>query len=106
MRKRIQASSRLSSINQMKNSILTLALLPMLSTLPAMAQPPQSPEAAAARARAQTKALADAQLPAVEDFKPSTLNQPGKQYPQVNSERRVRARVGAPEAQNVGLDIC
>jgi alpha-N-arabinofuranosidase len=41
----------------------------------------------------------------VEDFKPSSLNQPGKQYPQVNSERRVRARVAAPQATNVLLDI-
>lgn len=32
----------------------------------------------------------------VEDFKPSSFNQRGKQYPQVNSERRVRARVVAP----------
>jgi alpha-L-arabinofuranosidase len=43
--------------------------------------------------------------PPVEDFKPSSLNQPGKQYPQVNSERRVRARVVAPQAQSVQLDI-
>lgn len=41
----------------------------------------------------------------VEDFKPSSVNQPGKQYPQVNSERRVRARVVAPEAGSVALDI-
>ena len=41
----------------------------------------------------------------VEDFKPSTLNQPGKQYPQVNSESRVRARVVAPQAQSVILDF-
>src|SRR5437660_3882637 len=50
-------------------------------------------------------AIAQTNQPIVEDFKPSSLNQPGKQYPQVNSERRVRARVVAPEAQNVGLDI-
>ena len=43
--------------------------------------------------------------PAVEDFKPSSLNQPGKPYPQVNSERCVRARVVAPQAQSVMLDI-
>jgi len=43
--------------------------------------------------------------PVVEDFKPSSLNQPGKQYPQVNSERRVRARVVAPQAQSVTLDF-
>jgi hypothetical protein len=53
----------------MKNWILTLALL----SVPAIAQPPQSPEAAAARAQAQAKALAAAQEPAIEDFKPSTL---------------------------------
>jgi enterochelin esterase-like enzyme len=43
--------------------------------------------------------------PPVEDFKPSLLNQPGKPYPQVNSERRVRARVSAPQATSVMLDI-
>ncbi|HWI57876.1 MAG TPA: alpha/beta hydrolase-fold protein, partial [Bacillota bacterium] len=50
-------------------------------------------------------AIAQTNQPAVEDFKPSSLNQPGKQYPQVNSERRVRARVVAPQAQSVMLDI-
>jgi len=43
--------------------------------------------------------------PAVEDFKPSVLNQVGKLYPQVNSERRVRARVVAAQAQSVSLDL-
>jgi enterochelin esterase family protein len=50
-------------------------------------------------------AMAQTNQPAVEDFKPSSLNQPGKRYPQVNSERRVRARVVAPQAQSVMLDI-
>ena len=49
--------------------------------------------------------LAQTNQPPVEDFKPSLLNQPGKQYPQVNSERRVRARVAASQATNVLLDI-
>lgn len=49
--------------------------------------------------------IAQTNPPAVEDFKPSSLNQPGKQYPQVNSERRVRARVAAPLATNVVLDF-
>src|ERR1035437_2091067 len=40
-----------------------------------------------------------------EDWKPATSNQPGKQYPQVNSEGRVRARVVASQAQSVMLDI-
>jgi enterochelin esterase family protein len=40
-----------------------------------------------------------------DDWKPATSNQQGKQYPQVNSERRVRARVVAPQAGSVQLDI-
>jgi enterochelin esterase-like enzyme len=41
----------------------------------------------------------------VEDFKPSTVNQPNSQYPQVNSEGRVRVCVLAPQAMKVQLDI-
>jgi enterochelin esterase-like enzyme len=37
----------------------------------------------------------------VEDFRPASTNQPGKQYPQVNSERRARFRIVAPEAKSV-----
>ena len=40
-----------------------------------------------------------------EDFVPASNVQTGKQYPQVNSERRVRVRVTAPEAKYVQLDI-
>jgi enterochelin esterase family protein len=39
------------------------------------------------------------------DFKPSSTNQPGKEFPQVNSEGRVRASISAPEAHKVQLDI-
>ncbi len=42
---------------------------------------------------------------ATEDFKPSSVNQPGKQFPQVNSEGRVRVQISAPEAKIVQLDI-
>jgi enterochelin esterase-like enzyme len=45
--------------------------------------------------------IAQTNQPVVEDFKPSTLNQPGQQYPQVNSERRVRFRIVAPQAQSM-----
>src|SRR5664279_714777 len=45
------------------------------------------------------------QTSVVEDFKPSSVNQPGKQYPQVNSEGRVRVSILAPQAQKVLLDI-
>jgi len=41
----------------------------------------------------------------VEDFKISATTQQGKQYPQVNSEGRVRVQIAAPEALKVQLDI-
>jgi len=66
------------------------SILPLIVITAGLTSPP---------GRAQTN-----ELP-VEDFKPSALNQPGKQYPQVNSERRVRARVSAPQATSVRLDI-
>jgi enterochelin esterase-like enzyme len=41
----------------------------------------------------------------VNDFKPASSNQPGRDYPQVNSEGRVRVRIVAPQAQSVVLDL-
>lgn len=41
----------------------------------------------------------------IDDFKPSVVNQPGKQYPMVNSEGRVRVQLSAPDAKKVQLDI-
>ena len=43
----------------------------------------------------QDKAPAD-------DWKPASSNQPGKEYPKVNSEGRVKFRIVAPEAKSVG----
>ena len=40
--------------------------------------------------------------PPVDDWKPAPSNQAGKQYPQVNSESRVKFRIVAPEAKSVG----
>jgi hypothetical protein len=40
-----------------------------------------------------------------EDFKPSTLNQPGQPYPQVNSQGYARFRVVAPDAKNVTVSL-
>lgn len=40
-----------------------------------------------------------------EDFKPSALNQPGQDYPQVNSQGYARFRVTAPQAQNVSVSL-
>jgi len=47
---------------------------------------------------AQDKAPAD-------DWKPAPSNQAGKEYPQVNSEGRVKFRIVAPKAQSVGVSF-
>lgn len=41
----------------------------------------------------------------VEDFKPSTLNQPGQEYPKVNSQGYARFRIMAPQAQGVTVSL-
>jgi len=40
-----------------------------------------------------------------EDFKPSTLNQPGQDYPQVNSQGYARFRIQAPRADSVRVSL-
>lgn len=65
----------------MKTAILGATLM---AALPAMAQTDQ--------------AVAD-------DFKPSTLNQPFQEYPQVNSQGYARFRIVAPQAQNVRVSL-
>lgn len=40
-----------------------------------------------------------------DDFKPSTLNQPGQEYPQVNSQGYARFRIIAPEAKSVVVSL-
>lgn len=64
----------------MKSSLLHVGFALLLAAVPGWAQTTQ---------------------PAVEDFKPSALNQSGRQYPQVNSEGRARFRIAAPQAQSV-----
>jgi enterochelin esterase-like enzyme len=50
--------------------------------------------------------LAQTNQPAiVDDFKPSTLNQPGQEYPQVNSQGYARFRIMAPQAQSVVVSL-
>lgn len=50
--------------------------------------------------------LAQTDQPTItEDFKPSILNQPGQQYPQVNSQGYVRLRIVAPLAQSVSVSL-
>jgi enterochelin esterase-like enzyme len=41
----------------------------------------------------------------VEDFKPSVLNQPQQEYPQVNSQRYARFRIKAPNADSVRVSL-
>jgi len=77
----------------MNKMIRTLALLPLLSGVAAIAQPGRGAPVEIDK------------TPPTEDFKPSALNQPGKQYPEVNSQRRVRSILKAPTAQAVMLDI-
>ncbi len=69
----------------MKRTVSAVVLSLVVSVSPSLAQTSQS-----------------AALP---DFRPASSNQPGKEYPQVNSEGRVRARLMAPQAQSVLLDI-
>lgn len=40
-----------------------------------------------------------------EDFRPSVLNQPGQQYPQVNSQGYARFRIVAPRADSVRVSL-
>jgi enterochelin esterase family protein len=77
----------------MKRVILSIALLPLSAGLQAVGQAPQAQRAVIS------------QTPPMEDFKPATTNQRGKKFPEVNSERRVRAQVIAPQAQSVMLDL-
>ncbi len=73
----------------MRAASMALLLLPLIAGRIALAQAAQPPTAPAQAA------------PAVEDFKPASSNQGGKAYPQVNSERRARFRILAPQAQSV-----
>jgi enterochelin esterase family protein len=78
----------------MKTRACALLLMLVTAAAPILAQPAQTPAN-----------IAPVQVSAVNDFKPSAANQPGSEYPQVNSERRVRVRIAAPEAHSVLLDI-
>jgi len=41
----------------------------------------------------------------LEDFKPSSLNQPGQEYPQVNSQGYARFKIKAPKADSVKVSL-
>lgn len=40
-----------------------------------------------------------------EDFKPSTFNQPGQEYPQVNSQGYARFRIKAPQSDSIKVSL-
>jgi len=48
---------------------------------------------------------AQSQTTPLEDFKPSTLNQPQQEYPQVNSQGYARFRIKAPYADSVRVSL-
>ncbi len=52
-----------------------------------------------------SKLLCLAQTTIIEDFKPSTVNQPGQEYPQVNSQGYAQFRIAAPEAKSVVVSL-
>lgn len=43
--------------------------------------------------------------PPIEDFKPSVKNQPGQEYPMVNSQGYARFRINAPKAKSVVVSL-
>jgi enterochelin esterase family protein len=77
---------------------LSLLALPLLAVQIVSGQAPPAPAA-------PPQAAAAPATPPVEDFKPATSNQLGRQYPQVNSERRARFRIEAPQAQSVRVSL-
>jgi enterochelin esterase-like enzyme len=76
----------------MRFAPISIALLALLAGPLALAQ--TTPDKAGEKKEPAQDAPKD-------DFKPATSNQAGKQYPQVNSERRIRFRVVAPDAKSV-----
>jgi enterochelin esterase family protein len=56
-------------------------------------------------AMSSSPCLGQANQPAADDWKPSTTNRPGQQYPRINSERRAQFRINAPKATDVSVSI-
>ncbi len=79
----------------MKKSLYFILFIVILAGEICFAQPAQP---AAAQPAAVPSAVAD-------DWKPSSLNQLGQQYPQVNSQGYARFRINAPQAQSVSVGL-
>ena len=80
----------------MKIALIHFAWLILLAGQIALAQPPGQRGAHAPTAPTG---------PAVEDFKPSVVKPARPAVSQVNSERRARFRIVAPQAQSVTVNI-
>ena len=76
----------------MKKIILSIVSLMMLAAVSVQAQQQRN---------APVPSFANAK----EDFKPNLTNQPGRQYPMVNSQGAVRVQLRAPGATSVLLDL-
>ncbi|MFO0925323.1 MAG: alpha/beta hydrolase-fold protein [Pirellulales bacterium] len=63
------------------------------------------PETQASSAPAKPESAPAATVEVKQDFQPSSLNQPGKAYPQVNSQGYARFRVEAPKAKSVRVSL-
>ena len=72
--------------------------MPKRPARPARARRPERPQFNADFAFRKIDSVAN-------DFKPSTKNQPGQEYPQVNSQGYVRFRVMAPDAKDVTVSL-
>ncbi|MBL8813052.1 MAG: hypothetical protein JNM43_22985 [Planctomycetaceae bacterium] len=73
-----------------------------LSQKPAASEPkPDSPEKPQPPKPEATSSSQKIPEGITDDFKPASTNQPGKEYPQVNSQGRIQFRVTAPDAKSV-----
>lgn len=88
----------------MKSTFRILTLLPLFAALTVAAQTPSAVPAPASSAAPTAPALPPPPS-VIEDFKPSSLNQHGQQFPQVNSQGYARFRVTAPNAKSVRVSL-
>jgi len=83
--------------SQLKQALAAaLSAIVIAGSASAQTATPAAPATAAAPAATAT---------IIEDFKPSSLNQPGQAYPQVNSQGYVRFRIVAPDAKAVKVSL-
>ncbi len=73
-----------------------------LSQKPATSEPkPESPDKPQSPKSESSSTSQKTPEGITDDFKPASTNQPGKDYPQVNSQGRIKFRITAPDAKSV-----